>query len=321
MGVHTPKSRGKGLLLSVLISGCFCAKLELLLLINQPIMYLPLLPRSSSSSSLPSFCCYSSPTTTTTTVTIPRSCESPANSTISSITEPEPETLPAPQQEQQRQQQQNDKLTAGLYHNKSSWAAHYREQYSDLASGQSPEILWIGCSDSRCPETAILGLQPGDVFVHRNIANMIHYSDLNSACVIEYAVEHLKVKHIVVCGHTACGGVRAALGNTALGILDAWLLPLRKLRQQHLKELEGMDEGEKVTRLAELNVRDGVGRLLENSAVIEAMESRGLKVHGLIYDVASGVLRTLEFEGNDGEGEEEHERIKARLTAFRTKRA
>ncbi|KAL1973348.1 hypothetical protein VTN31DRAFT_5983 [Thermomyces dupontii] len=251
---------------------------------------------------------------------------------VNTPTEPEPASLqqqqqppPPPPQPQPRRPatnttQDHDKLATGLHHNKSSWAARYREHYSALATGQSPEILWIGCSDSRCPETAILGLQPGDVFVHRNIANMIHYSDLNSACVIEYAVVHLKVKHIVVCGHTACGGVRAALGNTALGILDAWLLPLRRLRQQHLKELEGMgEEGEKVTRLAELNVREGVARLLENSAVIEAMEARGLKVHGLIYDVASGVLRTLESDG--GDEEEEHERIKARLTAFKTQRA
>jgi carbonic anhydrase len=204
-----------------------------------------------------------------------------------------------------------DKLETGLLQNQ-EWASRYRELFPTLAVGQQPEILWIGCSDSRCPETAILGLKPGDVFVHRNIANVIHYSDLNSACVIEYAVVHLKVKHIVVCGHTACGGVNAALGNTKLGILDAWLLPLRRLRQQNLSQLQSLDQAEAIVKLSELNIIDGVSKLKENSAVLDAIEQRGLKVHGLIYDVSSGLLRALE-------GDESHDVIKARLTAFKTR--
>jgi carbonic anhydrase len=207
-----------------------------------------------------------------------------------------------------------DKFQTGLLQNK-EWASRYREQFPTLAVGQQPEILWIGCSDSRCPETAILGLQPGDVFVHRNIANVIHYSDLNSACVIEYAVVHLKVKHIVICGHTACGGVNAALGNTKLGILDAWLLPLRRLRQQNLVTLQALEPAEAIVKLSELNIRDGVAKLKENSAVLDAIEQRGLKVHGLIYDVASGLLRAL----NSGDDDESHDVIKARLTAFKTR--
>lgn len=203
-----------------------------------------------------------------------------------------------------------DKFATGLVQNK-EWAAKYPELFPSLAFGQQPEILWIGCSDSRCPETAILGLKPGDVFVHRNIANIIHYSDLNSACVIEYAVSHLKVKHIVLCGHTACGGVSAALGNKKLGILDAWLMPLRRLRQHHLDVLQGLEHKEAIVKLSELNILEGVARLKENSVVLNAIEERGLQVHGLIYDVASGLLRELE-------GGEPHEVIKARLTAFKT---
>ncbi|KKA21706.1 Carbonic anhydrase [Rasamsonia emersonii CBS 393.64] len=203
-----------------------------------------------------------------------------------------------------------DKFATGLVQNK-EWAAKYPELFPSLAFGQQPEILWIGCSDSRCPETAILGLKPGDVFVHRNIANIIHYSDLNAACVIEYAVSHLKVKHIVLCGHTACGGVSAALGNKKLGILDAWLMPLRRLRQQHLGLLQGLEHQEAIVKLSELNILEGVARLKENSVVLNAIEERGLQVHGLIYDVASGLLRELE-------GGESHEVIKARLTAFKT---
>ncbi|KAL1965047.1 hypothetical protein VTN77DRAFT_6107 [Rasamsonia byssochlamydoides] len=203
-----------------------------------------------------------------------------------------------------------DKFRTGLEQNK-EWAAKYRELFPSLAQGQSPEILWIGCSDSRCPETAILGLKPGDVFVHRNIANVIHYGDLNASCAIEYAVAHLKVKHIVLCGHTACGGVMAALGNKKLGIIDAWLMPLRRLRQQNLELLQSLEPKEAIVKLSELNILDGVAKLKENSVVLDAIEERGLQVHGLIYDVASGLLRELE-------GGESHEVIKARLTAFKT---
>jgi carbonic anhydrase len=202
-----------------------------------------------------------------------------------------------------------DKFETALQQNK-EWAAKYPELFPSLAVGQQPEILWIGCSDSRCPETAILGLKPGDIFVHRNIANLIHYGDLSSSCVIEYAVAHLKVKHIVLCGHTMCGGVNAALGNKKLGILDAWLMPLRRLRQQHLNELQGLDQTQAIIKLSELNILDGVSKLKENSVVLDAIETRGLKVHGIIYDVASGLLRELEFG-------ESHDVIKSRLTAFK----
>ncbi|CRG84750.1 hypothetical protein PISL3812_01953 [Talaromyces islandicus] len=204
-----------------------------------------------------------------------------------------------------------DKLATGLQKNK-EWASKYPEQFPGLAKGQQPEILWIGCSDSRCPETTILGLNPGDVFVHRNIANIVHHADLNSACVIEFAVAHLKVKHIVVSGHTACGGINAALGNSKLGILDTWLLPLRNLRQKNIEALQSLDPQQAVIKLSELNVLDGVQKLKQLGVVIDAIETRGLQVHGVVYDVATGLLRTLNA------ADESHEATKARLTAFKT---
>lgn len=205
-----------------------------------------------------------------------------------------------------------DKFTTALAKNR-EWAAQTAREHPDLfpalAKGQSPEILWIGCSDSRCPETTLLGLQPGDVFVHRNIANVLHPSDLSSGAVIEYAVRHLKVKHVVVCGHTSCGGVAAALGNKELGILDPWLMPLRRLREQNLAMLQTSENA--ALKLVELNVLDGVKTLKEKSVVIEAMDQRGLQVHGVVYDVGSGLLRELETG-------ERQEAIQARLTAFKT---
>ncbi|KAK2762079.1 hypothetical protein FQN54_001086 [Arachnomyces sp. PD_36] len=195
------------------------------------------------------------------------------------------------------------------------WASKTAEEnpalFPTLASGQHPEILWIGCADSRCPETTILGLQPGDVFVHRNIANIVQTSDLNSASVIEYAVVYLKVKHIVVCGHTSCGGVAASLANKKLGLIDTWLLPLRRLRQENLELLKTMTLEEGALKIAELNVLQGLRTLQENHVVLDAIEERGLKLHGLVYDVGSGKLRELESD-------EPQEVIKARLTAFKT---
>lgn len=208
----------------------------------------------------------------------------------------------------------SDKFSAALAKNK-EWAAKCSQEHPELlptlAVGQHPEILWIGCSDSRCPETTILGLLPGDVFTHRNIANVIHPADLSSGAVIEFAVRHLRVKHVVICGHTKCGGVAAALGNKGLGILDPWLIPLRQLREQHLAELQSLSRDEAVVRLAELNVKEGLKALTQKSVVLEAMQERGLQVHGLIYDVGSGFLRQLDAA-------EPEEALKARLTSFKT---
>ncbi|OJJ49459.1 hypothetical protein ASPZODRAFT_150344 [Penicilliopsis zonata CBS 506.65] len=193
-----------------------------------------------------------------------------------------------------------------------AWATRTQQEqpelFTTLATGQQPEILWIGCSDSRCPETTLLGLKPGDVFVHRNIANVLHPGDLSSSAVIEYAVRHLRVNHVVVCGHTCCGGIAAALGKKQLGILDPWLLPVRRLREQNLASLQ--TAADPALTLTELNVRDGVRTLKEKSVVLEAMEERGLQVHGLIFNVASGMLHELET-GESGDA------IRARLTSFK----
>ncbi|KAI9829455.1 MAG: hypothetical protein M1826_005637 [Phylliscum demangeonii] len=187
------------------------------------------------------------------------------------------------------------------------------ELFAHCAAGQQPPILWIGCSDSRVPETTILGSQPGDVFVHRNIANLLHAADLSSQSVIEYAVAHLQVKHIVLCGHSSCGGCKAALANAKLGLIDAWLLPLRQLRQDHAAELAGLaSEEARLARLVELNVRQGVQTLRQNHHVIDAMRDRGLKVHGVVYDVGSGRLTELVTDEDPKTGKE-------RVQAFETK--
>lgn len=195
-----------------------------------------------------------------------------------------------------------------------SWVSTITKSKPDLlptlAKGQSPEILWIGCSDSRCPETTILGLQPGDVFVHRNIANILVPTDLSSLSVIQYAVEYLKVKHIVVSGHTKCGGVAASLGNKKLGLIDTWLLPLRALRRDNLKLLESLEPDQAALKLVELNVRAGVKVLEENPTVIDAISERGVKIHGVIYDVGSGELKELDIE-------EDEETVRSRKTAFK----
>lgn len=205
-------------------------------------------------------------------------------------------------------------MTTALHQNK-EWAAQTAQQdptlFPTLAAGQQPEILWIGCSDSRCPETTMLGLKPGDVFVHRNIANVLHVADLSSSAVIEYAVRHLRVRHVVICGHTSCGGVAAAMGNKQLGILDPWLMPLRQLREQHLATLQSLSPEEAMVRLAELNVQEGLRLLKQKNVVLEAVEQRGLQLHGLIYDVSSGVLRPMDTD-------ESEETVKARLVAFKT---
>ncbi|KAK3402177.1 carbonic anhydrase [Sordaria brevicollis] len=180
-----------------------------------------------------------------------------------------------------------------------AWAgykAHQNPQFfPKLAGGQSPEILWIGCSDSRCPETTILGMQPGDVFVHRNIANIVSPTDINTTAVIEYAVAHLKVKHVVLCGHSACGGAAAALSDARVGgVLDTWLLPLKTVRFNHAEELDAItDDKERTIRIAQLNVEAGIRVLMNNATIREAIAERGLEVHGVFFDIGCGRIKEL----------------------------
>ncbi|KAL7622505.1 hypothetical protein AAE478_008012 [Parahypoxylon ruwenzoriense] len=187
-----------------------------------------------------------------------------------------------------------------------AWAGYKGHQNPDffpkLASGQSPAILWLGCSDSRCPETTILGLQPGDVFVHRNIANIISPTDINTSAVIEYAVNHIKVKHVVLCGHSSCGGAAASLSDGRLGgVLDTWLTPLKALRQANYEELAAIsDDKARAVRIAELNVEAGVKVLMANAVIQDAIAERGLQVHGTLFDIGSGRIHDMGLGTNKG---------------------
>ncbi|MDB4033542.1 carbonic anhydrase [Flavobacteriaceae bacterium] len=172
--------------------------------------------------------------------------------------------------------------------------------FEELGKGQSPELLYIGCSDSRVTAEDLMGLGPGEVFVHRNIANMVISIDLNVMSVVNYAVDHLKVNHVVVCGHYACGGVKAAMQSADLGILNPWLRNIRDVYRIHRNELEAItDEDKRYDRLVELNVQEQCVNLIKTAAVQKAARDRGLKVHGWVFDVHTGKLIDLkiDFEG------------------------
>lgn len=172
--------------------------------------------------------------------------------------------------------------------------------FEELGKGQNPELLYIGCSDSRVTAEELMGLKPGEVFVHRNIANMVINIDLNSMSVVEYAVEHLKVNHIVVCGHYACGGVKAAMQSADLGLLNPWLRCIRDVYRLHKDELNAIkDEEIKYDRLVELNVQEQCVNLIKTAVVQKAYRDRELKVHGWVFDVHNGKLVDLkiDFEG------------------------
>ncbi|SHI66407.1 carbonic anhydrase [Arenibacter nanhaiticus] len=169
--------------------------------------------------------------------------------------------------------------------------------FNELGKGQKPEILYIGCSDSRVTAEELMGLGPGDVFVHRNIANMVISIDLNAMSVINYAVDHLKVNHVVVCGHYACGGVKAAMQSADLGILNPWLRNIRDVYRIHSNELNAIeDEDKKYDRLVELNVQEQCVNLIKTAAVQKAYRDRGLKVHGWVFDVHTGKLIDLKID-------------------------
>lgn len=169
--------------------------------------------------------------------------------------------------------------------------------FEDLGKGQSPEFLYIGCSDSRVTAEELMGLSPGDVFVHRNIANVISDIDLNAASVIEYAVSHLKVNHVVVCGHYSCGGVKAAMQSADLGILNPWLRKIRDVYRLHKDELNVIEDEEKrYDRLVELNVQEQCVNLIKTAAVQKAYRNRGLKVHGWVFDIHTGELIDLKID-------------------------
>lgn len=178
--------------------------------------------------------------------------------------------------------------------NKLNVDANYFKQ---LSKGQNPDILYIGCSDSRVTAEELMGVSPGDAFVHRNIANMVPNTDLSSMSVIDYAVLHLKVNHIVVCGHYYCGGVKAAMQSEDLGILNPWLRNIRDVYRIHNKELNGIkDEENRYKRLVELNVQEQCINVIKTAVVQRAYRDRGLSVHGWVFDIHSGKLIDLNID-------------------------
>jgi carbonic anhydrase len=187
-----------------------------------------------------------------------------------------------------------------IFENNRAWITSKLEidpnYFQNLAKGQSPEILYIGCSDSRVTAEDLMGIQPGEAFVHRNIANMVPNTDLNVMSVINYAVAHLKVNHIVVCGHYGCGGVKAAMQSADLGLLNPWLRNIRDVYRIHREELKDIaDEEEKYQKLVELNVQEQCINVIKTADVQRAYIDRGIQVHGWIFDLHSGKLIDLKI--------------------------
>ena len=186
-----------------------------------------------------------------------------------------------------------------LDHNK-QWATEKAKQDADyfrrLSALQHPDYLWIGCSDSRVPANVITGLEPGEVFVHRNVANLVHRGDLNLLSVLEFAVETLDIRDIIVCGHYGCGGVRAAMDGHRHGIIDHWLQPIRDIADANACELKALSSpDQKLNRLCELNIESQVASLARTPIIRSAWKrGKSLKIHGWVYGLSDGLLRDLE---------------------------
>ncbi len=186
-----------------------------------------------------------------------------------------------------------------LFDNNRAWSDRiHREDpsfFQALTEQQSPEYLWIGCADSRVPANEIVGLKPGELFVHRNVANLVVHTDLNCLSVLQFAVEILKVRHVIVCGHYGCGGVRAALGRDRVGLVENWLRHVQDVRNRHADVLSVLAEAaSRVDRLCELNVVEQVTNVCETSIVRDAWErGQEVSVHAWIYGIADGLLRDL----------------------------
>jgi carbonic anhydrase len=188
-----------------------------------------------------------------------------------------------------------DKL---LLENK-AWAAEKvqndPEYFTKLAGIQTPEFLWVGCSDSRVPANEITGTAPGEIFVHRNIANMVVHTDVNLLSVLEYAVNHLKVKHVIVCGHYGCGGVKASMAQHNLGIINKWIMHIKDVQRIHADELQAIgDENARTNRLVELNVIEQVTNLAKTSVIQKAWKDReGPHLHGWVYGLENGLIKPI----------------------------
>lgn len=192
------------------------------------------------------------------------------------------------------------RLYKQLLDNNKSWVAAKLsddpEYFTRLAQSQKPPLLWIGCADSRVPANQIVGAEPGEVFVHRNIANMVIHSDMNMLSVLDYAVNVLKIQHIIVCGHYGCGGIQAAMGNSSFGIIDNWISHIKDVYRFHRSELDAIeDEKERFDKFVEFNVKEQVFGLARTSIVQNAWKNKqDLIVHGWVYSVGNGIVKDLE---------------------------
>ncbi len=188
-----------------------------------------------------------------------------------------------------------------IFENNQKWIVEKlrvdEDYFRNLARGQSPEILYIGCSDSRVSAEELMGLHPGEVFVHRNIANMVPNTDLSAMSVINYALSHLKVNHVIVCGHYYCAGVKAAMQSADLGILNPWLRNIRDVYRLHKHELDQVEDiEERYKRLVELNVQEQCINIIKTSDLQFAYRDRGVTVHGWVFDIQSGRLIDLQID-------------------------
>ena len=194
-----------------------------------------------------------------------------------------------------------------LLENNKKWVASKLQEdaafFDKLAKGQKPPVLWIGCADSRVPANEITGTAPGEVFVHRNIANMVVHTDMNMLSVLDYAVNVLEVKHVIVCGHYGCGGVMAAMGTEEYGIIDNWIRHIKDVYRLHKKELDQItDNKTRTNRFVKLNVLEQVKDLHETSIVRNAIKSgKELQVHGWVYDIANGLVKDLEYDSAENQ--------------------
>ncbi len=191
------------------------------------------------------------------------------------------------------------KLLKHLFDNNRRWVERIEQEnpgfFERLSRGQSPQYLWIGCSDSRIPANEVVGLLPGELFVHRNVANLVIHTDMNLLSVLQYAVDVLQVKHIIVCGHYGCGGVIGAMKNESLGLIDNWLRFIKDIYQHNAELLEALPEDRRADRLCELNVIQQVANICHTTVVQDAWRrDQELAVHGWIYDIRDGLLRDLD---------------------------
>ena len=185
-----------------------------------------------------------------------------------------------------------------LFENNQHWARDIEAAnpgfFARLAEQQTPEYLWVGCADSRVPANEIVGLMPGELFVHRNVANLVMHTDLNCLSVIQYAVDVLQVKHVIVCGHYGCGGVKAAMEGSQNGLIDNWLRDIKCTYNKYRQDVDQLPEAERVDRLCEINVTEQVQKLCDTTILQQAW-ARGQKVdvHGWIYGIKDGLLKDL----------------------------